>query len=230
MNTINDNRRKCAYIVEFLGPSGSGKTTLSNIIASTLGDEWKYNLSYCLVETPFRNKYESIENVYKLLFEKKLVEFIKNQSLYHLPELARYFAIRLQRDLWMLNVECKRDRFMSDEGLFHYYMHDIFCFLNEGGITEDDFRIIVENRLVLNLVQTKENIIKNLTARSLEMPGANNDHVGKFSTPEVEHQIDSYLDTSNKIIQKIRSMSGLVIDVNLDRPIDIVIKEIKSYL
>jgi hypothetical protein len=217
-------------IIEFLGPSGVGKTTLLNSLVPDLSKEWRINYAYLAVSEPW-SETDDLKTTYRILLEKKVKNLIRTQNFFDIPHLLNHYSTRTQRDFWMV---CGGNRanegFINDEGLVHLFLEELYELITENEATPASLRQIFENRILFSFFQDKDKIISNLRQRSLEIPGAIQDQVGRHGVESTMKQIDSYYSHSIKLIDKIRDLGGCVVELNLECPIDLILDEIKSYL
>lgn len=217
-------------IIEFMGPSGVGKSTLLNRLSLELGNKWKINLAYIAVSEQFSKSIE-VENVYRLLLERKAKKLIQTEDFRDLPHLLNHYSVRAERDLWMISRNNNENlRFINDEGLMHLYLEEMHDLIIENTIDSSDLYPIIKQRMIFNCLLDINKIIENLQKRSLEVPGAVHDQIGRYGVENTFKQIISYKSNANRLIEDIRNIGGSVVDLILDRPFCSILSDIKQNL
>lgn len=217
-------------ILEFLGPSGVGKTTFLNELRPRLARSFRVNLSYVPVEHQW-NENSDIRAAYKFFLEVKMKQLVECQAFFDIPQLLHHYSTRLQRDFWMVsdagNSEAK---YISDEGITHLYLEEIYGAITSKLVPQESLMRIFAGRCVFHFNASSEAILNNLHRRSLELPGAVHDQIGRFGVDDARAQIKRYYDYSTRLVECLKQLDVCVIELDLSQPRRELLEYVLSFL
>lgn len=163
------------YIVEFVGSPGVGKTTLFEHV---IGDEqhacwYARNQIKTYIETykphTFSLLKDSHERCISELLHKKSNNLLRdnNDPLSKSVGLFNYFLKQLEMDIYATFCEDLPKGLMSDEGVVQNFTEEILDMTSHDDfVYHDVFHALMENRIIIYMIDSTENITKKLHKRN----------------------------------------------------------------
>lgn len=225
-NITNSSQEKPVYI-EFIGPSGVGKTTLfSEVIKKRkTSDNWTFVKE--LIPTIQSSNIKEYSDEVHLNILTKRINNITTQPFDYIDKigLLKFYTNNIYEDI-IITSENRNYTVIFEDGIFHNFEDELLD-LHEDNLK--DFKLLAENRAMVQCFTTKEQITKQINLRLQTTNAIRPVHKGKTKEALIEEQFKA-LKRNEEFTNKLMDLGIPVLKIDTSKNLQDNAKTVSGFI